>query len=101
MIENPYDWIDDFVEYVIEPNDPQYGSLVIIADNAPEKAKESFRKYIHLISHAILSWGGFMLRNGVIVEDEETMDEWGKIQFAMFEKLVKQGYIKNDPYCKI
>lgn len=91
MIENPNDWVTDFGDYIVEPKDFYYGSLAIIADNAPDKAIASFRKYIHLVSHAILSWDGFMLKNGIIEQDEENITEWSKIQFPIFK-----GYVTTN-----
>ena len=106
MIENPKNWVADFGDYIVEPQNFDYGSLAIIDTNAPKKAKESFQKYIDLAVHIFTTREDVVLvpnENGglVITKVEEYSTDDSDVQFAMFQKLVEQEYVKNDPYTKI
>ena len=105
MIENPLDWLKQFLPYVIKPAKPSYGDLCVLSSNAPTEAKESYNKYIRLIKKCIQSWDCLIFENLRIVGvDKEKLAEYtpkGKEQLDILFELIDSGVIDNDPFIKI
>ena len=99
MIENPYNWYTECIEYAKENKHAmEYGLFFLIDENAPENAKKCYRKYLDLCIKPFLSNELHILENTRMVGFHETDNSIELEQIELFKKLVQKGYINNDVY---
>lgn len=96
MIDNPLKWVDEFKDYIKEPQEFSYGDFCLITDTAPAKAKADYAKYINLISHVLLTWDCIVKERNKIIkcDPSKAQSNKEKEQIRIVEKLIKSGTIK-------
>ena len=99
MIETIYTMVKGFEKWAKHP--APIGEFVEIEKNAPEEAKESYRKYIKLISHHLLSNNDLIIENLRIVGIAETATGKSREQLEIVMRLIADGWIDNDPFIKV
>lgn len=76
------------------------GDFVELEKDAPEEAKEAYRKYIKLISHCLISNDDLIIENRRIVGIAETATGKSREQCEIVMRLIKDGWIDNNPFIK-
>jgi hypothetical protein len=104
MIETVKTMFDGFVHWA-KPADGckeiRIGDFVELGEDAPEEAKESYRKYISLISRHLLSNDDLIIENLRIVGIAETATGKSREQLEIVMRLIADGWIDNDPFIKV
>mgnify|MGYP004504124401 CR=1 FL=1 len=98
MIETVYTMVEGFEKWA--KNGFYAGDFVEIEKDAPEAAKESYRKYIKLISHCLQSWDDLIIENRRIVGIAKTATGKSREQCEIVLRLIADGWINNDPFIK-
>ena len=97
MIENPYNWYTECIEYAVKnKRSMQYGMFVLLKDNVPENIRNSYKKYLDLCIKPFLSNELHILENNKIIGFLETDNPIELEQIELFKQLVEKGYINND-----
>lgn len=93
-MENPNEWIEDFSSYVTDDTiDFFYGDFVKLKENAPQKAVESYCKYIKLCSHVLPSWNDIIIEDWEIKGFRKTDDPALQRQYDIVMELIEKEYI--------
>ena len=99
MIENPYNWYLECINYAIKNKySMDYGLFFIIDEKAPESIKQDYKKYLDLCINPFISMGLHLIEHNHIVGFLETDNPVEKEQIDIFNQLVKRGYIDNTVF---
>ena len=107
MIENPNNWFHNSVRYAVDNNHPvRYGYAFLLKKDAPQSVVAEYVKYLNLIKKVFFSSeiGVFkpIIINGQhrykLVGIKDNLNSFEKEQADIFQKLIHDGYISNEPF---
>lgn len=98
MIETVYTMVEGFGKWAKQRF--FIGDFVELEKDAPEEAKEAYRKYIKLISHCLPSNDDLIFENRRIVGIAEDATGKSREQCEIVMRLIADGWIDNDPFIK-
>lgn len=99
MIENPKQWYLECLDYAIEnKNSMDFGLFFLIDDDAPEKIKNSYKKYLDLCIKPFISMGFHLIKDNHISGFIETDNPTAQEQIELFKQLISKGYIDNTVF---
>lgn len=99
MIENPYNWYLECVDYAItNKTSMDYGLLFLIDESAPENVKTSYLKYLDICINPFISRGLHFVKDNHIAGFLETNNPIEQEQIRLFKYLVHQGIIDNSVF---
>lgn len=101
MKETVIDWLPRFAKFVKDPtSDFAIGDFVEIEKSASQQAKNAYMEYIKFISHGLQDWEDLIIENRRIVGIANTARGKSKRQCEIVMRLIKDGWIDNNPYIK-
>ena len=107
MTENPNNWFHNSVRYAVDSKYPfRYGYAFLLKKDVPQSVLAEYIKYINLIKKVFFSSGIAIFKPITINEQnryklvgvKDGLSEFEKEQADIFQELIENGYISNDPF---